>query len=258
MKKSALIPVMLLLTVATIIASCKGDAQKESNQTQRETTLYGNTFLNGKVSSIVAGNDSTVFIYGSEGCEGCKTYNKGTLISGCVYEQETPQRLNKLFCDHTGKNTSRSTIEYNSNKKITIYRSYGYTFPDTANMVMLYLRNSTYDESGHITSSFEYFSDGTPNCNYSYSYDNEGTETRECYNAVTGDIIAITKTKFDKRGNPVEVSENMPSEGEEWYTRTIEYQYDNNGNWTEKITHNITAGVKETSYKASRKIYYAE
>ncbi len=82
------------LTPATIIAailtlvSCTRSAEAEETHTsenvKKEFTLFANTFMRGKVLSVVEDGDSTAFVYNSNRhVVGFKTYSGDKQVGEC-------------------------------------------------------------------------------------------------------------------------------------------------------------------------------
>ena len=94
---------------------------------------------------------------------------------------------------------SYKIVEFDDRKNITLYRVYGYIFPDSTKMTMLYMMQRSYDDKNRHDGAFEYHCDGIPPYKYRYTYNNDGTEIEECFLAVTGDIYKITKNKKTNR-----------------------------------------------------------
>lgn len=247
-----------------IISSCinKTGTGSESIPKTEDVTLYGTEFLNGKVEAIVyndkEGDDSLAFVYNkNREIERVEYYSDNENDGFCKYDDNGPNRIDLYNFNKQGVETSREFVEFNDNKEITLYREYGYIFPDTTRMVLLYLKQNSYDKVGRKESAFEYHCDGIPPYNYRYTYNSDGTETIECTLTTTGDIYTITKRKRDSRGNIIEQSENMPRDKQEWDSIKVEYKYDNKGNWIErKVT-----GLSSQEYlnkEIKRKIYYID
>ena len=77
-------------------------------------------------------------------------------------------------------------------------------------------------------------------------------------NANTGAIFTITQTSKDKHGNVVKVSETMPKDSSEWYSATINYIYDSQGNWTERKVSGYDPRQMDAVRNCTRKIQYAK
>lgn len=56
-------------------------------------------------------------------------------------------------------------------------------------------------------------------------------------------------------GNVVEQSENMPSDSNDWTNITIEYKYDEKGNWVERKIIDTAPESYRNNY-TKRNIYY--
>ncbi|MBR4849105.1 MAG: hypothetical protein IKV07_07125 [Bacteroidaceae bacterium] len=229
-----------LYIIVSILFSCSNKKIDTSSVcSSKAVTLYGTSFLKGKVSSIVyddaQGYDSILFVYNSKQ-HPVKTisYSNGEENGHCKYYYNGSNRIDLHYYDNNQKETSYSIVEFDNNKNITLCRDYGYIFPDTTKMIMQYMMQNSYDKDNRITDAFEYHCDGIPPYKYRYTYNNDGTETIECFLAVTGDIYAITKVKKDKNGNIIEKSENMPWDTREWTNIKIEYMYDDKDNWIER------------------------
>lgn len=228
-----------LYIIVSILFSCSNKKIDTSSVcSSKAVTLYGTSFLKGKVSSIVyddaQGYDSILFVYNSKQ-HPVKTisYSNGEENGHCKYYYNGSNRIDLHYYDNNQKETSYSIVEFDNNKNITLCRDYGYIYPDTTKMIMQYMMQNSYDKDNRITDAFEYHCDGIPPYKYRYTYNNDGTETIECFLAVTGDIYAITKVKKDKNGNVIEKSENMPWDTCDWTNIKIEYKYDDKGNWIE-------------------------
>lgn len=225
-------------------------------------TMYGASFLKGKVSSIVyddeQGCDSTLFVYNSKQ-HLVKTvfYLNGEENGFCKYYYNGSNRIDLHYYDGNKKETSCSIVEFDDYKNVTLCRDYVYIYPDTTHMVLLYMKQNSYDKNNRLNDAFEYHCDGIPPYKYRYFYNNDGTETEECYLATTGDIYSIIKIKRDKKGNVIEKSENFPRDTYDMTNIKIEYKYDKKGNWVER---KIMDGDSE-SYRnkyLKRKIHYLE
>ena len=255
---------ILFATCFLISFSCVGDKSmgKEPSIVTEPTTLHGSSFLKGKVSAITNsdeyGVDSTSFVYNENG-HLVKTifYSKGKEDGCCKYYYDGSNSVTLHYYDNNEKEVSYTVIEYDDRKNITLRRDYGYIYPDTTRMVLLYLKQNSYDNKNHPDVAFEYFCDGIPPYKYRYTYNSDGTEIEECFLAVTGDIYTITKNKRDAMGNVVEQSENMPSDSHDWTNITIDYKYDEKGNWVErKIVDAAPEGYRNNYTK--RSIYYLD
>ena len=202
-------------------------------------TLCGTSFLKGRVSSIVyedeQGRDSILFVYNANR-HLVKTvfYLNGEENGYCRYEYNNPNRIDLHYYDNNPKEVTYSIVEFDENKNITLRRDYGYIYPDTTKMVLLYMIQKSYNGSNWLSDAFEYHCDGIPPYKYNYIYNDDGTETEECCLAVTGDIYAIKKRKRDKSGNVIEESENFPWDSSGWTNVEIKYKYDDEGNWIER------------------------
>lgn len=225
-------------------------------------TLYGTDFLKGKVSSIVyddeQGCDSILFVYNSKQ-HLVKTifYSNGVENGYCKYSYNGSNRIDLHYYDNGQKEVSYSIVEFDDNKNVTLCRDYGYIYPDTTNMVLLYMVQNSYDKNNRPDNAFEYHSDGIPPYKYRYSYNDDGTETEECFLAVTGDIYTITKRKRDKKGNVIEESENFPKDNSGWANIKIEYKYDDKGNWIERRILDEDPESYRNKY-SKRRIHYLD
>lgn len=254
---------ILFATCLFISFSCAGNksTDEEVGIATGPTTLYGNSFLNGKVSAIANsdehGGDSTLFEYNENGhLVKAKFYSKGKEDGFCKY-QYSSNEIRQHYYDNNQKETSYTIVEFDDRKNITLLRDYGYIYPDTTKMVLLYMRHNSYDKENRPDVAFEYFCDGIPPYKYRYTYNRDGTEVEECSLAVTGNIYTITKKKKDKMGYVVEQSENMPSDSQEWTNIAIKYKYDKKGNWVErKIIDTASEGYRNDYTK--RNIYYLD
>ena len=226
-------------------------------------TLYNNENLKGLVLCIVDSDqwqsDSVVFSYNKENLlTGYKTFNEGKANGYCEYRYSGESRIDQYHYDNNGKAKRHCIIEYDDRKNITMIKEYGFIYPDTTRMVMLYLRCNSYDTENRIESAFEYFSDGSPSYRYRYSHDIDGTITQTRINAATGKTLTITKTANDKFGNTVKVSEIAPQDSPEWHSATIDYDYDNRGNWITRKINGCDPRLMNSATNATRKIYYIE
>ena len=235
-----LIAGMSLYIFVLILFSCSDKKIETTSMCSSEVvTLYGTTFLKGKVSSIVyddeQGYDSTLFVYNDKQ-QLVKTvfYSNGEEDGYCGYDCNSSNRIDLHYCDSNKKEMSYSIVEFDDNKNVTLYRDYGYIYPDTTKMVLLYMIQKSYNGSNWLSDAFEYRCDGIPPYKYNYIYNDDGTETEECCLAVTGDIYAIKKRKRDKSGNVIEESENFPWDSSGWTNVEIKYKYDDEGNWIER------------------------
>ena len=255
----------ILFTIFTlIISSCNNKTNTSLGiiSDAEVVTLYGTEFLKGKVSSLVyndeQGCDSLAFVYDKMGNIDKVIYYSNDVEAGyCKYEYRNSNRVDQYNFNYQGVEKSYEIVEFNDKKKITLYREYGYIYPDTTRMQLLYLKQNSYDIAGRKESAFEYHCDGIPPYNYRYTYDHNGTEIEECRLTVTGDIYAIIKTKRDSLGNIIEQNENMPWDNNKWDSIKVEYKYDNKGNWTEyKVTS--LSSQEYLNREAKRKIYYID
>ena len=261
--KAYSVKTILLLTVF-LLTSCNNNCklETEGGETNEAATLFGTEFLQGKVSSIVyddeQGCDSTLFVYNSkQHLVKTISYSDGKEIGSCKYNYNGSNRIDLHYYDNSQKETSYSIVEFDNNKNITLCRDYGYIYPDTTNMVMQYMMQKSYDKDNRITDAFEYHCDGIPPYKYRYIYNSDGTETIECFLAVTGDIYAITKRKRDNRGYIIEQSENMPRDTQEWDNIKIEYKYDDKNNWIERRTMDENPESYRNKY-SKRRIHYLD
>ena len=227
------------------------------------TTLYNNETLKGQVVCIVNNgqweNDSIVFSYNKENIlTGYRVFNNGEADGYCEYKYKGKNRVDRYHYENNGKVQAHCIIEYDDRKNITMIREYGHIYPDTTRMTLLYLRCNSFDTENRIDSAFEYFCDGTPSYRYQYSYNNDGTITQTRINAATGKTFTITKTKEDKFGNTVNVSETLPQDSPEWHSTTIDYKYDNKGNWTTRKIAGYDPRTMNAVTNATRRIYYVE
>ncbi|MBQ2778569.1 MAG: hypothetical protein IJF46_02190 [Bacteroidaceae bacterium] len=221
-------------------------------------TLHGTSFLKGKISSIVyndeQGYDSTLFVYNEKlHPEKVFFYSDGEMDGSCLYSYNGYDRIDLHYYDCTPKQTSYSIVEFDKKRNITFLRRYGYIYPDTANMQLLYMKQDSYNEDNKRDFAFEYHCDGIPLYKYRYSYDSDGCEIEECYLAISGDIYSVTKRKRDKIGNIIEERINYPWDNDEWEIMKIEYQYDDKGNWIER---KIISDAEYLNRHTKRKIYY--
>ena len=227
-----------------------------------ETTLYGTEILKGKVSSIVMTDnyrcDSIVFSYDSDNqVAGYRIFENGKPGGHCEYSYST-NGIEQSCYDCNGKQLSCLCIEFDTNHNITTMQQYGYVYPDTANIKLLYKKSISYDAGNKQTGAYEYFRDGIPPYQYRYFYDTDGTITEERINANTGNVFTITKTINDKYGNVVKASETMPKDSPEWYSVTIDYIYDNQGNWTERKVNGNDPRQMDAVKNSKRRIHYLQ
>lgn len=253
----------ILFTTFAFIISCNNNSRLESkeNGANKIVTLYNTVFLKGKVSSIVynneQGRDSTLFVYNNKQ-HLVKTifHSNGKENGFCKYDYNASNRLDLHYYDNNQKETFYSIVEFDDNKNITLYREYGYIYPDTTKMVLLYMTQNSYDKDNRITDTFEYHCDGIPPYKYHYNYNDESIEVELCSLAATGDIYKITKKKKNRQGEIIELYENYPSDNSEWDSIFVEYKYDSHGNWIEQ---KITESSIPNAYNYSkRRIYYLE
>ena len=115
----------------------------------------------------------------------------------------------------------------------------------------------SYNENNQLSDAFEYHCDGIPPYKYYYSNNNDGTETEECFLAVTGDIYSITKRKKDNRGNIIEESKNFPGDTYDRTSLKIEYKYDDKGNCIER-RFMAEAPVRYLNKYSKRRIHYLD
>ncbi len=225
-------------------------------------TLYGTGFLKGKVSSIVyddeQGCDSTLFVYNSKQ-HLVKTifYSNGEENGYCKYNYNGSNRIDLHYYNNNQKETSYSIVEFDNNKNVTLCRDYGYIYPDTTKMVLLYMVQNSYDKNNRLNDAFEYHCDGIPPYKYRYSYNDDGTEIEECFLATTGDIYTIIKRKRDKKGNIIEESENFPKDTSGWTNIKIKYKYDDKDNWIERRIMDESPESYRNKY-SKRRIHYLE
>ena len=238
----------------TLLVSC---TKSEDNhpvvpeKQDAELTLCGNSFLRGKVLSIVEDGDSTVFIYNSnKHVVGFKTFSNDKQVGECKYYSRS-NGFNQYYFNSKGEVSARDVVEYNENKDITLCEYHEYIYPDTTKLVLTELVFNSYDKKNRLESTFEYFCDGIPSYYSRYTYDADGTETETCRLASSGRIYTITKSRRDTLGNIIEMSENMPEDSPDWNHTTVKYKYDSHGNWIEReIKRETTVETRK------RKIYY--
>lgn len=252
----------LYIFIFILYSCCNKEIETTPVCSSEAVTLYGTNFLKGTVSSIVyddeQGRDSTLFVYNNKQ-HLIKTifYSNGEESSYCKYAYNGSYRIDLHYFDYNQKETSYSIVEFDDNKNITLYRDYGFIYPDTTNMVLLYMVQNSYDENNRLSDAFEYHCDGIPPYKYRYRYDEDGTETEECRLAVTGDIYKITKRERDKKGYVIEESDNFPMDNSDWTNIKIEYKYDDKGNWIERRI----IDEEQESYRnkdSKRRIYYLD
>ena len=229
---------------------------------ENETTLYGTEILRGKVASIVTTNnwrcDSIVFTYNNTGpTTGYTIFEDGKITGYCEYIYFKNCIEQNLY-NSNRKLQSRYCIEYDNNSNIIKIQEYGFIYPDTTNTKLLYEKSILYNAENKKASAYEYFCDGTPPYKYKYTYSTDGIITEERINANTGTIFTITQTTKDKYGNVVEVSETMPKDSSEWYSATIDYIYDNQGNWTKRKVNGYDPRQMNAVRNCTRKIRYAK
>lgn len=247
-----------------IISSCinKTGTGFGSIPNAEDVTLYGTKFLNGKIKAIVYNDkeryDSLAFVYNkNKEIERVEYYSDNEKDGFCIYDYNGSNRIDLYNFNKQGVETSREFVEFNDNKEITLYREYGYIFPDTTRMELLYLKQNSYDRVGRKESAFEYHCDGIPPYNYRYTYNNDDTEIEVCTLTATGDIYTITTIKRDNNGNIIEQNENMPQDNNEWDSIKIEYKYDNKGNWIERKITSLSS-QEYLNKEIKRRIYYID
>ena len=252
-----------LFIFVLVLFSCSDKKVEITSTCSSEVvTLYGTSFLKGKVSSIVyddeQGSDSTLFVYSAEQhLVKIVFYSNGEEDGYCEYDYNGPNRIDLHYCDSNQKELSYSIVEFDDNKNITLCRDYGYIYPDTTKMVLLYMIQNSYDGNNRLSDAFEYHCDGIPPYKNYYKYNDDGTEIGECRLAVTGDIYTITKRKRDKIGNVVEESESFPHDTSDWTNIKIEYNYDDKGNWIERRIVDEDPESYRNRY-SKRRIYYLD
>ena len=232
-------------------------------QNENTSTLYNRESLKGKVACIVNygqwQSDSIVFSYNKENLlTGYRIFKDGKADGYCEYKYSSNNRMDQYHYDSSGKPQVHCILEYDNSKNLTMIREYGYIYPDTTKMTLLYLRCNSYNTENRIESAFEYFCDGSPSYRYKYSYENDCTITQERINATTGEIFTITRTTDDKFGSTIKVCEIMPQDSPEWQNATIDYQYDNNGNWISRKVNGCDPRIMNAATNATRRIYYIE
>lgn len=252
-----------LYIIAFILFSCNDkNIDTTSVFSSEVNTLYGTNFIKGKISSIVyndeQGYDSTLFVYNSKQ-NLVKTifYLNGKEYGYCKYDNNSSNRIDLHYYDSNKKETSYSIVEFDDNKNVTLCRDYGYIYPDTTKMVLLYMIQNSYDKNNRLNDAFEYHCDGIPPYKYRYSYNDDETVTEECFLAVTGDIYSIIKRKRDKMGNVIEENENFPSDTNDLTNIIIEYKYDDKGNWIERRIIDEDSKSYRNKY-SKRRIHYLE
>lgn len=255
---------ILFTALAIIISSCanKTDTGSEITPNAENATLYGTEFFNGKVKAIIYSNekrrDSLAFVY-NKNCEveRVEYYSDNEKNGFCRYDYNGPNRIDLYNFNKLGVETSREVVQFNDNKQITLYCLYSHIFPDTTRMELLFLKQNSYDKTGHKESAFEYHCDGIPPYNYHYTYNNDGTETEVRTLTATGNIYTVTKRKRDYKGNIIEQSENMPQDNCEWDSIKIEYKYDNKGNWIKRKVTSLSS-QEYLNEDVIREIYYID
>ena len=227
-----------------------------------ETTIYGTEILKGKVASLVTIDswkcDSIVFSYNNDNkVAGYRIFEKGMHTGDCKYIYST-NNIEQVYYDSNDKQQTRLCIEFDNNGNIITLQQYGYIFPDTTNIKLLYKKNILYNTKNQETSAYEYFCDSTPPYQYRYTYDKDGVMTKERINANTKKDFTITKTINDKHGNIVNVSETMPKDSPEWQSATIDYIYDDKGNWIERKVKDYDPRLMDAVNNCTRRIYYVK
>lgn len=253
----------ILLVVCFLISfSCVGNksTDKESTIATESTTLHGNVFLKGRIHAITNsdkhGADSTLFVYNENGdLVKAVFFSNGEEDGCCEYHYNGSNRVDMHYYDNNEKEISYTIVQFDDRKNITLCRDYGYIYPDTSRMVLVYMKQNSYDKDNRRDIAFEYHCDGIPPYKYRYTYNADGIEKEECFLAVTGDIYTVTKRKRDTMGNVVEQSENMPSDSDDWTNITIEYKYDEKGNWVERKIIDTAPESYRNNY-TKRNIYY--
>ena len=231
-------------------------------QNDDSVTLYNQETLRGQVKCIVYDgqwqSDSIIFSYDKDlTLIGYSTFKDGKPDGYCEYRYSGENRIDQYHYDNNGKAQAHCIMETDERKNITLVREYGYIYPDTTRMILLYLRCNSYNSENQIESAFEYFCDGSPSYRYQYSYDSDG-RTQKRINASTGNIYTVTRTTDDKFRNTVKVSETMPEDSAEWHSATIGYEYDSNGNWTKRKVNDCDPRLMNTIADATRRIYYMD
>ena len=255
----------ILLAVCLFISfSCSGNknTEKETAVATESTTLYGGSFLKGKISAITYsdkyGVDSTVFVYNkNKHLVKAIFYSEGKKDGYCEYCYNGSNRVDLHYYDNNKKETSYTIVEFDNRRNITLLRDYGYIYPDSTKFELLYMKQSSYRNDNRPEIAFEYHCDGIPPYKYRYTYNSDGTEIEECFLAVTGNIYTIKKKKRDCMGNVVAQSENMPSDNSDQNCVIIEYKYDDYGNWVERKVVDSNPNGSLNNYE-KRNIYYLD
>lgn len=252
--------VIITVAITLITASCS--FVNEKPYVNKDVTLCDKEFLKGKVSSIIyddeQGYDSILFVYNSKQHLVKTVYYSDKEERGyCRYNYNGFNRIDLHYYDNNQKETSYSIIEFDDNKNVTLCRDYGYIYPDTTKIILLYMIQKSYNENNQLSDAFEYHCDGIPPYKYYYSYNNDGTETEECFLVVTGDIYSITKRKKDNRGNIIEESKNFPGDTYDRTSLKIEYKYDDKGNCIERRFMDEAPERYRNKY-SKRRIHYLD
>ena len=105
--KAYSVKTILLLTVF-LLTSCNNNCklETEATKTNKAVTLYGTSFLKGKISSIVyddeQGCDSTLFVYNSkQHLVKTISYSDGEEISSCKYNYNGSNRIDLHYYDNS-------------------------------------------------------------------------------------------------------------------------------------------------------------
>ena len=249
--------------VVLLFSSCGiENRESETVPSTEPVTLYESSFLKGRISAITysdkCGVDSTLFVYNENGhLVKAKSYSKGKEDGYCEYHYENPNSIRLHYYDNNHREVSYTVVEYDDNRNVTLFTEFGYIYPDTTKMVLLYMKHNSYGKDNRQDVAFEYYCDGIPPYKYRYTYNSDGTEVEECFLAVTGDIYTVTKKKRDNMGNVVEMSENMPADSPDWTRVVIEYKYDAKGNWVERKIIDADSEDYSNNY-TKRNIYYLD
>ena len=119
------------------------------------TTLYNQEILKGRVECIVNDSqlqsDSIIFSYDKDlTLIGYSTFKDGKPDGYCKYRYSGENRIDQYHYDNNGKVQTHCIMETDNRKNITLVRKYGYIYPDTTRMILLYLRCNSYDTENQI------------------------------------------------------------------------------------------------------------
>lgn len=114
-----------------------------------------------------------------------------------------------------------------------------------------------FDHLGHLTATYNNYSDGRFHIKQSFTYGTDGQESTTCLDGCMGADCGLSRTKCNTHGDPTLI-ENFDTDGHPVETRTYSgYEYDDHGNWTARLeTIQPSKGKADSTYITRRILYY--